>query len=415
MLTSDVKSKLWLFRAIVLGGFSERGTPGPVLMGYVESENARLYENNTSIILKAEREIGRDVFSAGMMYRCNYQDFFDTNSPNALRGDTVSVFKTNDIQMSMQYTGRFKTIKLLYGFEAEFTGLHGDFLQPEVNNYVNRFQSGIYVRSVFNIIENENIVLPLQLAARYDFYTDVEGSPTGLAGFSILFKELNTILKSQFAYNYRAPGFNEMYYLNYGTMDLKPERSTSFDFTLSYKPDFLIFEMNGFLINTKDQIIAVPKSPLTWSAQNMAEVVSRGLEFVFDVDLFNDIFHTGGSYTIQSVIDNNESSPTYKHQVVYVPQETATVKISATYAGFYSSLNAHYTGFTYFLPENVYTAVIPAFWLFNFNFSKEFSFARSFVTVKFDVINLSNKEYVVIKNYPMPGRLFRLGITYKLL
>ncbi len=415
MFSTLFESDNWLMKFITMGRFTQKGSPGPVLMGYIEPNDAQLSENEADVIIKAEKQIANGLFSAGVMYRYNYQNYYDTDSPDALRGDTNSVFKTNDVQLKIQYSKQYNTIKLIYGLDGEFTGLSGDFLQPSTGNYVSRVQTGIYARTVFTALDNEKINLPIQIAARYDYYTDVEDSPGGLAALSLLLKKINFSVKTQFAYNYRPPSFNEMYYLNYGTTDLKPERSTSFNLTVAYSPRLFNFELNGFLINTRDQIIAVPKTPLTWSAQNMASVLSRGVEFIINAGIINDNLHLGASYTLQSVIDNNKNSETYGNQVIYVPQEMLTAKISSKFEGFYLGLNANYSGFTYFLPENIYTSVIPAYLLLNFNFSKNISLNGSVLTIKFDILNILDKQYVVIKNYPMPGRIFRLGLEYKLL
>ncbi len=382
-------------------------------MGYIEPQDARLNEKEGDFIFKAEREIRENYFSAGLMYRYNYQRYFDSHSPDAMSGDSVSLFNTNALQYNMRYTDNYDIVKIIYGVDGEYTNLTGDFLQPETGNNVSRFQSGFYVQAVSNIVNTSAINLPLQLAARYDYYTDISGSPTGVAGLSLQMKKINLAMKTQIAYNYRAPSFNEMYYLNYGTTDLKPERSTSLNLTLAYERKFINLSVNGYLIDTKDQIVAVPKSPLTWSAQNMASVFSRGIEFVFDVPIFDDNLSIGGSYTIQSVINNNKNSDTYGNQVVYVPQEMLTAKIDAKLKGFYADFNTQYSGFTYYLPENVFSSVIPAYWLLNLNLSKKFDIGYSDLTIKFDIINLLDEQYVVIKNYPMPGRIFRLGIEFK--
>ncbi len=415
MLNSIINSNNWNFKVIALGRLSERGSPGPVLMGYIEPDDARLSEKEADIIFKAANHTGKGDFTSGIMYRHNYQNFFDSNSPNALQGDTTSVFNTNDFQFNAKFNQDYAPVNLTYGIDGEFNDLSGDFLQPETGNYVKRVNAGFSLRAIVNIYEDENFILPVQIGGRYDLYSDVQGSPAGVAGLSFVFPQCNFALKTQAAYNYRAPSFNEMYYLNYGTADLKPERSTSLNISASYGIQSFHFELNGFLIDTRNQIIAVPKSPLTWSARNMASVLSRGVEFIVKTSFFDDILHLGGSYTLQSVIDNNENSDTYKEQVVYVPQEMLSAKISANYKGFFAGLNVDYSGFTYYLPENVYTSVIPAYYLLNFNMSKSFAFAGSEIILKFDVLNMLDKQYAVIKNYPMPGRIFRFGAEYRIL
>ena len=405
----------WKIKLITMGQMSERGSPGPVLLGYIEPDDARLKEKEADIIVKAVNNIGNDIFDLGAMYKYNYQNYFDSHSPEAFRGDTISEFHSNDLQLNLHYNSNYERFKILYSYSGQYTDLRGDFLQAETNNYVSRLSSGISARIVSNPIRSKSLTIPFELGGRYDFYNDVGGSPSAVAGISIILNKMNLNLKSQAAYNYRPPSFNEMYYLNYGTADLKPERSTSFNLTLQYSGNFIHSEINGFIIDTKDQIIAVPKSPLTWSAQNMASVLSRGLEFIINTSLFNKILNARLSYTLQSVTDNNKYSATYVSQIVYVPQEMFSAKISLTNNGYYFGCNAQYKGFTYYLSENVYSTVIPAYWLLNLNFSKLFSIRKSDVTLKFDVLNILNKQYIVIKNYPMPGRMFRLGLQYKIL
>jgi len=405
----------WKIKLITMGQISERGSPGPVLLGYVEPGDGRLKEKEADIIIKAVNNIGNDIFDLGAMYKYNYQNYSDSYSSEAFRGDTISKFHSNDLQLNLHYNSNYERFKILYSLSGQFTDLRGDFLQAETNNYVSRLSSGISARIVSNPIKSESLTIPLELGGRYDLYTDVGGSPSAVAGISIMLNKMNLNLKSQAAYNYRPPSFNEMYYLNYGTVDLKPERSTSFNLTLQYAGNFIHSEINGFIINTKDQIIAVPKSPLTWSARNMASVLSRGLEIDINTSLFNKILNAGLSYTLQSVTDNNQSSATYGSQIVYVPQEMFSAKLSLNHDGYYAGFNAQYKGFTYYLPENLYSTVIPAYWLLNLNFSKLLSIRKSDLTLKFDVLNILNKQYIVIKNYPMPGRIFRLGLQYKIL
>jgi len=415
MLNSKTYLDDWQLKTILLGRLSERGSPGPVLLAYLEPDDARLKEKEVSLIIKAEKKIDKDVFSSGLMCRHSYQSYYDSNSPNALRGDTISFFHTNAFQVNEQYSAQFNNLNIIYSIDAEFTDLRGDFLQPRTENYVSRLNTGLSIRCVTNAYDNGTLNLPIQIGGRYDIYSDIAGSPTGIAGMSIVLPELNLAIKSQAAYNYRAPSFNEMYYLNYGTADLYPERSTSLNMTLSYGDKIFDAEINTFLIDTKDQIVAVPKSPLTWSAQNMAAVLSRGVELVFSLALFARHIHIGGSYTIQSVIDNNSNSATYNSQVVYVPQEMLTAKFSANYSGYYFGINAEYNGFTYYLPENTYSSLLPAYCLLSINLSKTFSLGQTDIITKININNLLGERYTVIKNYPMPGRIIRLTLGLKLL
>lgn len=147
----------------------------------------------------------------------------------------------------------------------------------------------------------------------------------------------------------------------------------------------------------------------------MATVLSRGAELILGMEEMFDVLNIDISYTLQSVIDNNKESDTYSKQVVYVPQEMFGAKAGFELNGFYLGADLSYTGFTFALPDNSYKSLIPEFWLFNANISKGFSLGSSRFTLKLNVLNILNEQYAVVKNYPMPGRVFRLGISYELI
>jgi len=415
MANTVISSGNWLYKVIAMARYSKRGSPGPVLLGYVKPNDAELMEKDADLIFKADRKSGNGFLSSGLLIRLNRQDYWDSQSVQALQGDTNSSFDSRNIQLNTEYQQTYNLFETIVGIEAEYSDLKGDFLQPGAGSSVDRFSGGIFARAITNLIDAEDIILPLQLGARYDAYSDVAGSPSGILGLSLFLDDAGLEFKSQTAYNYRPPSFNEMYYLNYGTKDLKPEKSLSFNLAVVYTASIFKTEINCFFIDTQDQIVAVPKSPLTWSASNMASVLSRGAEIIFGAETIADVFNINISYTLQSVIDNNESSDTYKKQIVYVPQEMFGTNAGLNILGFYFGANLNYVGFTFALPDNSYYSLIPEYWLLNVKLSRSFPLGSSLLTLKVDALNILDEQYAVVKNYPMPGRVFRLSLSYELI
>ena len=46
--------------------------------------------------------------------------------------------------------------------------------------------------------------------------------------------------------------------------------------------------------------------------------------------------------------------------------------------------------------------------------SREFDLGESTLRVKAQVLNIFNKQYEVVKSYPMMGRNYRIGIVWQL-
>ena len=413
MINSSFKSGNWQNKIIALGRLTERGSPGPVLLGYVSPDNAKLYEKETDIIVKTERDFGGDYFKAAAMYRHNYERYFDPESINALRGDTNSIFRTNEMQFRSSYNLNVLPFQIDFGIDGAYSQLNGDFLQPEVNGKVSRTSCGASASMVYSL-QGEMFVNSLIAAVRYDLFSDLPASPSALIGSSIAFNDISTVLKTQVSYNYRPPGFNEMYYLNYGTASLVPEKSISYNLSVSYVDNIFNAEINGFVIDTKDQIIAVPKSPLVWSARNLASVLSRGIELTAGLKLFKDVLTTGFSYTLQKVSDNDPGSSTFGKIVQYSPQELASGFIRFAYSGFTVNASGRYNGFTYALPDNSYESLVRSFYVVDINLQKRFVVDKINLILRFDVINLFDARFYVVKNYPMPGRILRAGLGMEL-
>jgi len=403
--------KKYRYKFLTLGNISKRGAPGPVLLGYQTPTDAVLNEKGITSIFKIESSDDRYSFNSGLLFKYNNLNY--VNSNNIYFNDSSNNFFTKSFLLNSNYSIKSKFTNIIFGFEAEYSDIFGDFIDPGIAKKANRFNSAISSRLYGDIYRSSTTDLAILLGARYDFYSDLKASPSLLSGLSLNLLDYNLNISSQISYNFRPPSFNEMYYLNYGTTYLKPERSTSINLITRYSRRNLHFSLNGFLINTLDQIVAVPNSTLSWSAQNMESVLSKGIELTLSADIIKNIINTGFDYTFQNVTDYNKKSITYGKLIVYIPQEIVQLFFNASFHQVNVRLNANYTSFTYALPDNNYYSLIPSYCTCDFHIARTFEILQSKLTVNFDIINLTNIEYKVIKNYPMPGRIFRFGLSYE--
>jgi outer membrane cobalamin receptor len=91
-----------------------------------------------------------------------------------------------------------------------------------------------------------------------------------------------------------------MYYLNYGSNNLKTEKSTSFNIGANSKVFGFKVGLDVFNIITKDLIVSTATSPITWEAMNIKKAISKGIEFAISNDSLFDFIDLKIAYTLQA-------------------------------------------------------------------------------------------------------------------
>jgi len=162
--------------------------------------------------------------------------------------------------------------------------------------------------------------------------------------------------------------------------------------------------------------VAVPtKNLLFGSMRNIGKVDIRGAELQCNIKtrpLWNISYILSCNYTYQKATDiTDKNSSTYNQQIPYIPYETFSARASATYRSFSLSYNALYNGYRYVLGENIYENMLSSWWTGDISLLCEIKRALYSVRLKGEISNLFNKQYEVIRSFPMPGRAYAVAIT----
>jgi outer membrane receptor protein involved in Fe transport len=286
-------------------------------------------------------------------------------------------------------------------------------LDKSVDSYVNRINYAVFANAESNFDITDISRIDYFLGLRFDDYSDVYGTVSGFAGTVVGIQGFPIKFRGQVSHNFRPPAFNEMYYLNYGNSDLLPEKSVNINYGFILDIfDNINFSVDGFNINTKDQIIAVPKNQISWSAENIQEVVSNGIELSVQGELFKKRLFFDLSYTFQDVRDESKGSINKGNLIVYVPPEIINFSLIYNIWGIKAGCFGRYSNFYYSLPDNSYASIIPEYLIIDTFVSYSFHILDSEIEFRLDVKNITDKQYSVILNYPMPGRYLRAGLFY---
>lgn len=398
-------------KANFLFSTARRGVPGAVLQNQIESKRAKLDDRFYFLSLNFFNQIlDSSLLAANIDAKILNNEFFDPDGIGIIMKKENVYFSNNEFHSILNFSNVNKWFKLDILVEWTLSTLKGDMLQPEVGNYIQRFSQAIGSTLTKDLLIQQ---IPTEFFASYRFDSYNEFAPHhsfSIGGRADFFPKILGI-KTTLSNNFRAPSFNEMYYLNYGTSNLKPERSTTFNIEI-YSTYFDYFQptLNLFYTNTLDKIISIPKNPLQWSARNLGQSVSKGLEASVSgkVSFLTYKF----AYTFQKVFDAQDNSLTKSKQIPYTPKNllsfNANLNISKlTYLGF----RWFYSGERFALPDNSINSRLKPYALLDIVTSQkvELNFLELFII--FEISNIFNTDYEIYKNYPMPRRSFKIEFS----
>lgn len=233
---------------------------------------------------------------------------------------------------------------------------------------------------------------------------------------------------------FRLPTFNDLYYNEVGNRNLRPENTHQVDLGVTYDKQKRIvsnsrfhklnvgFAVDGYYNRVKDKIVAIPnKNLFVWSMLNFGMVEIGGLDatvnfrYALDGKVF-DFFTLTGSYSLQHAVDvSNRDSKTYGHQIPYTPLHSGSLSANVSFRWFSIGYTMVAAGKRYALQQNVDANLLSPYTDHSLSFSFWWELpADVTLRLKAELLNLADKHYEVIRNYPMPGRSFRITLGVKL-
>ena len=221
---------------------------------------------------------------------------------------------------------------------------------------------------------------------------------------------------------FRTPTLNELYYTGIGNRHLNPEKSRMWNLGTTYSHTFnrtlqLSLTADGYFGNVTDKIIAVPKM-FYWQMMNAGKVRQLGLDVSANIEKKwgNDwSVSATGSYSLMKVTDISDPTAVYyRNQIAYTPLHSGSASVLLHTPWLDFSYNVLVMGERYTLSYNIPDNRMKPFADHSITLSREFKISKQQLRVQFDVRNLGNKNYEVVRFYPMPGTNWRLSVSWEL-
>ncbi|MHA4842587.1 TonB-dependent receptor plug domain-containing protein [Flavitalea antarctica] len=222
---------------------------------------------------------------------------------------------------------------------------------------------------------------------------------------------------------FRMPTFNDLFYTLIGNRSLKPEFADHYNIGISFTKayDRAIKKwgasLDAYHLKVKDKIVAVPNRNLfVWTMLNLGIVDINGVDLTTELDgkLSPEInWFTRIAYTWQRASDKTDAnSTTYNNRIPYTPNHSGSALVSFSYRKWTAGPGLLFSGKRFTLGENNAFNKLDGWITCDVFVARQFRLSKSLLTAKAEINNINNERYDVVSYYPMPGRSYKIILTF---
>ena len=223
---------------------------------------------------------------------------------------------------------------------------------------------------------------------------------------------------------FRMPTFNDLYYREVGNLNLEPEKTHQWNLgavleqqRLAAGKIYLSASLDGYFNMVKDKIVAFPSHNLfSWTMLNYGTVWIAGSELNANLEyqfVKNYYLRFNGNCTYQKAVDRTDpTGKTFNHQIPYTPVWSGSTSLGLETPWITVTYAVILCGKRYALGENIPANEVPGYVDHSITLSHEFDIRQSKLGLKVELLNLANKNYLIIRNYPMQGFGCRARISW---
>ncbi|MGQ8335692.1 TonB-dependent receptor [Sunxiuqinia sp. A32] len=315
-------------------------------------------------------------------------------------------------------------LELKQDFNSNFGyrgGIKYKYIVPEVYAYSSENidfeqQLDVFASSFFTAWNK----LKLTINLRQMFVTDFSApfTPSLGAEYRLYTNDVSVFkLNGNISRSYRIPTFNDRYWGTQGNPNLKPEEGTNYELGLDYtfcNDNFQSnLKLNAFYMDIKNWIEW--RNFGVWQAQNLMEVVSKGIEFQSNTTITKGAieYNLRANYNYNPVeaVETNSQTGVTGQQLIYVPKHMANAFLMMKYKEWQIYADGSYTG-SRFSDDIGYE--LDSYFLTNCGFVRQLKINKHQFRLSLSINNLLDVNYQNERYYAMPGRNFRVSISTNL-
>lgn len=410
---------------------SSRGLPNATTY-YYDYASQHLWDKNVFVQGHYKKELNhRWAVQASAKWNWSYQRYLDPDYKGSTGQSENNYFQQEYYVSASALYRAFDNLSFSLSTDGSINRMNADlhnFAKPVRYSWLTAL-AGKYVNEWMTVSAS---VLATVINEDVSVGSSAGGHRKWSPYFSVSFKPFpREEFRIRFFYKdiFRLPSFNDLYYGQTGNIRLKPEQAQQYNIGLTYGKQFeglvssLSATVDAYANRVTDKIVATPtKNLFIWSMVNLGKVDIKGIDVTANICLtpFEGYLLTlSGNYTYQRALDVTSSNPdssesmTYKHQIAYTPRVSGsgqavleTPYVNLSYAMLFS-------GKRYVLGQNIAKNRLDGYTDHSVSAYRDFRFRKMTTSLRIEVLNLLNKNYEIVKNFPMPGRSFRVTVGIK--
>ena len=223
-------------------------------------------------------------------------------------------------------------------------------------------------------------------------------------------------LRASYKSIFRMPTFNDLYYREVGNYKLSPEKSKQWNIGAAYsmRPaawcSQLTFTADAYHGKVEDKIVAVP-NVFMWKMSNVdrVEIIGADLGAKASFALTGDTrMNFAATYSYMRAVNRTKGSPLYGHRIVYTPLHSGSADLSLNTPIADVGYTLLWSDSRYHLAQNIPSNEIKAYADHSLWLSRYWNIGNYTLLAKAEVKNIGDKNYEIIRYYPMPGRNYAL-------
>lgn len=226
-------------------------------------------------------------------------------------------------------------------------------------------------------------------------------------------------LRAMWKNTFRMPSFNDLYYLRIGNSGLRPEKATEYNVGLTWsgRPfqavKYVSATVDAYYNDVIDKIVAFPTT-YVWKMANFGKVKIKGIDVTLATEV--PIYHKvsailTGAYTFQESLDKLKASASYNRQLPYTPKHSGNGSLLIRNPWVNVGYSVLFQGERWSSSQNTEQYRLKAYSEHTLTLNKEFRFKSCQLNLSGSIHNLFDKQYEIVRYYPMPGRAFSVTGT----
>ena len=238
-----------------------------------------------------------------------------------------------------------------------------------------------------------------------------------------LLDDYDLYIRASYKNIFRSPTFNESYYFHYGSTDLEPESTDQYNLGVTWSSEAddncsFTVTADGYYNQVKDMIVAVPYNMFIWTCINVGKVRVLGTNLNAHATYRLGANHQllfSGNYTYQQTEDRTTTeSPYYGNQIAYMPKHSGSIALG--WENPWVSLSLHGSGISSRWANNQHFegTDMDGYWDTGLTAYHTFRWGTQQLEARFDLKNLFDAQYEIVRFYPMPGRSWQVSLKYQL-